>query len=817
MRNAEGKKIGFRGIMRDITERKRTEEALREREEKYRILLETMEEGYFEIDLKGTLTFVNDGMCKINRHSRDELMGLNYGQFMDKENAQKVFGIFSQVYKTGQPAKLVEWEITRIPDGAKIFHESSVYLMRNAEGKKIGFRGIMRDITERKRTEEALRRSEERYRTILEDIHEGYFETDLEGNFTFVNDATCRNLGYSRDELMGMNNRQYTDKENAKKVFEAFTKLYRTGEPVRDLDYEVIRKDGMKAFSELSASLIRNSEGKPIGFRGISRDVTERKRTEEALREREEKYRTLLETMEEGYSEVDLKGNQTSANDALCKMVRTSRDQLIGVNNREFMDPENAEKAFKVYNQVYKTGQPMKLFEFEITRRGDGAKIYLESSVYLMRNAQGKPIGFRSILRDITERKKVEAALQSAHRRLQDIVEFLPDATFVVDKDRKVIAWNRAIEEMTGMNKNDLIGQGDSSYALPFYGKKSPMLIDLIFPENQAAASLFPGLQKKEGKLYLEGAFPSVFSGKGAFLWAVASPLLDSAGNLAGAIQSLRDITDQKSANARLMQSEKMASIGQLAAGVAHEINNPTAFVSSNLGTLGQYITDLISLMRQYRELLTVIQNDGKDGRLSAKMEQILALEKEVDIDYVLDDVYSLVEESQEGTERIKKIVMDLKDFAHPGEDQLKPADINKNLDSTLNVVWNELKHKATVRREYGAIPPIPCIPQQLNQVFLNLLVNAAQAIPEKGEICIRTQSENGYVEIQISDTGEGIPPENLPKIFDPFFTTKDVGKGTGLGLHVAYSIVKRHNGTIDVKSEVGKGTTFTVRLPLGS
>jgi PAS domain S-box-containing protein len=520
--------------------------------------------------------------------------------------------------------------------------------------------------------------------------------------------------------------------------------------------------------------------------------------------------------MEEGYFEVDLKGNFTFVNDSMCRIHGLPKDKLIGLNNRDYMDPETARRVSELFNRMYHTGQPVKLVEWEV-QRGDGSTSFQESSVYLMRNAQGEPIGFRGIGRDVTERKKVERALQSVHRRLQDIVEFLPDATFVVDKDRKVIAWNRAIEEMTGMNKNDIIGQGDSAYALPFYGKKSPMLIDLIFPENQEAANLFPGLQKKEGKLYLEGAFPSVFSGKGAFLWAVASPLLDSAGNLAGAIQSLRDITDQKSANARLMQSEKMASIGQLAAGVAHEINNPTGFVSSNLGTLGQYITDLISLMRQYRELLTVIQNDGKDGSLSAKMEQILALEKEVDIDYVLDDVYSLVEESQEGTERIKKIVMDLKDFAHPGDDQLKPADINKNLDSTLNVVWNELKHKATVRREYGAIPPIPCIPQQLNQVFLNLLVNAAQAIPEKGEICIRTQSENGYVEIQISDTGEGILPENLPKIFDPFFTTKEVGKGTGLGLHVAYSIVKRYNGTIDVKSEVGKGTTFTVRLPLGS
>jgi PAS domain S-box-containing protein len=548
----------------------------------------------------------------------------------------------------------------------------------------------------------------------------------------------------------------------------------------------------------------------------LQKAIAERERAEKALREREERYRTLLETMEEGYFEVDLKGNFTFVNDGMCKITGFPKDKLIGMNNREYMDKEVARKVYEVFNQVYNTGEPIKMFEWEIIIK-DSKRAVHESSVYLIRNAQGERIGFRGIARDVTERKKVEGALQSAHRRLQDIVEFLPDPTFVVDKDRKVIAWNRAIEEMTGINKNDIIGQGDSAYALPFYGKKSPMLIDLIFPENQEAAGLFPGLQKKEGKLYLEGAFPSVFSGKGAFLWAVASPLLDSAGNLAGAIQSLRDITDQKSANARLMQSEKMASIGQLAAGVAHEINNPTAFVSSNLGTLGQYITDLISLIHQHQEFMAAWQADMKHEELSAKMEQILALEKQVKVDYVLDDVSSLIKESQEGTERIKKIVMDLKDFAHPGDDQLKPADINKNLDSTLNVVWNELKYKATVRREYGAIPPIPCIPQQLNQVFLNLLVNAAQAIPEKGEICIRTQSENGYVEIQISDTGEGISPENLPRIFDPFFTTKAVGQGTGLGLHVAYSIVKRHNGTIDVKSEVGKGTNFTVRLPVGS
>ncbi|MCK4485579.1 MAG: GHKL domain-containing protein [Desulfobacterales bacterium] len=186
-----------------------------------------------------------------------------------------------------------------------------------------------------------------------------------------------------------------------------------------------------------------------------------------------------------------------------------------------------------------------------------------------------------------------------------------------------------------------------------------------------------------------------------------------------------------------------------------------------------------------------------------------------MDIDFVLDDIPNLMKESQEGAERIKKIVIDLKDFAHPGDQELKYADINRSLDSTLNIVWNELKYKSTVTKDYGDLPQVRCYPQQLNQVFMNLLVNAAQAIEKQGEINIMTRALDGKVEIAISDTGSGIPEENLSRIFDPFFTTKEVGKGTGLGLNVAYNIIKKHKGAIDVESEVGKGTTFTIRIPV--
>jgi two-component system, NtrC family, sensor kinase len=184
-------------------------------------------------------------------------------------------------------------------------------------------------------------------------------------------------------------------------------------------------------------------------------------------------------------------------------------------------------------------------------------------------------------------------------------------------------------------------------------------------------------------------------------------------------------------------------------------------------------------------------------------------------LSYILTDIPNLINESSQGTARIRDIVVDLKNFAHPGKAEFISADISKNIESTLNVVWNELKYKATVLKDYGELPPVMCNPQQLNQVFMNILVNAAQAITDRGEIAIKTRHLDEHVEITIRDTGCGIPKANISRIFNPFFTTKEVGKGTGLGLNVAYNIVKKHNGTITVESQVGQGTTFIIKIPV--
>lgn len=270
-------------------------------------------------------------------------------------------------------------------------------------------------------------------------------------------------------------------------------------------------------------------------------------------------------------------------------------------------------------------------------------------------------------------------------------------------------------------------------------------------------------------------------------------------------------MANQKLAEAQeqLLQAEKMASIGQLAAGVAHEINNPVGYVASNISALGRYIDDLLPLLDACEQLDASLCSDAPE------LQALRALKEKANLAYLRQDLHDLLAESKEGLDRVKKIVLDLKTFSHVDQAEWQVADLHQGLESTLNIVWNELKYKAEVIKEYGALPEVECIPSQLNQVFMNLMVNAAQAIENHGTITLRTGQTDEQVWVEVSDSGKGIAPEHLNRIFDPFFTTKPVGKGTGLGLSLSYGIVKKHHGRIDVDSTPGKGTTFRVWLPL--
>ena len=268
-----------------------------------------------------------------------------------------------------------------------------------------------------------------------------------------------------------------------------------------------------------------------------------------------------------------------------------------------------------------------------------------------------------------------------------------------------------------------------------------------------------------------------------------------------------------KETQGKLVQSEKMASIGQLAAGIAHEINNPAGFIGSNLQVLEQYWQNYLRFLLIVEDLqLTVMEKDFQKAQQAA--EHLALLKEELRLDFMQDDINNLLHESQEGVDRIKKIVMDLRTFAREGHEASENIKIEEIVESVLGIVFNELKYKADLKKEYGQTAEVSCNAQKLGQVFVNLLVNAAQAIEERGEIMVKTYQKRDEVYVEVADTGKGIPKEKISRIFDPFYTTKPVGEGTGLGLSISYDIVKKHGGDITVDSGEGRGTTFTVMLP---
>ncbi|MBI2059296.1 MAG: histidine kinase [Nitrospirae bacterium] len=263
----------------------------------------------------------------------------------------------------------------------------------------------------------------------------------------------------------------------------------------------------------------------------------------------------------------------------------------------------------------------------------------------------------------------------------------------------------------------------------------------------------------------------------------------------------------------QLIQAEKLVSLGTLTAGIAHEINNPMAFLQNNLAVLARYVRSLITVLRAYR---TLEDRAGRlpQGDLQESLADIRRIRESEKMDRITGDLGDLVRESHEGADRISKIVSDLREFAHVDESEIEPTDINAILDSALGIMANELRHKAEIAKEYGSVSKIPCAPRRLTQVFLNLLLNAAQAISTQGTIRLRTRESNGTVRVEIEDTGAGIAAEHMPHLFEPFFTTKPAGKGMGLGLYLSYRIVERMGGTLEAESQLGVGSTFRVVLP---
>jgi two-component system NtrC family sensor kinase len=408
--------------------------------------------------------------------------------------------------------------------------------------------------------------------------------------------------------------------------------------------------------------------------------------------------------------------------------------------------------------------------------------------------------------------------LNKANARLEYLIANTPAIIYssVPTGDFKMTFVSENVSRVLGYTPEEMLGDPNFWF-------------DHIHPND------IPAIFSSLAQIFSEGqrAYEYRFKAKdGRFLWMHDTLRLirDANGNPLEVVGSLTDITERKlmeealqekgeeqrllikqlhDAQAQLLQSEKMASIGQLAAGVAHEINNPVGFVNSNLGTLRNYVSTLLKVIESYDR---IIEKLPVDADLAASVAQ---LREQADFDFLAEDVIELVKQSMEGLARVKNIVQSLKDFSHVDEAEWQFSDLHHGIESTLVIANNEFRDNAVVIREFGTLPRVKCLASQLNQVFMNLIVNAAHAIKANGIITIKTGCRDDWVWIEIGDNGEGIPKENISRIFDPFFTTKPIGKGTGLGLSLSYNIIAKHGGRIDVESEIGKGTRFTIHLPV--
>jgi PAS domain S-box-containing protein len=656
------------------------------------------------------------------------------------------------------------------------------------------------------RSLQALRESEERYRLLFERNLAGVFRGALfSRRILDCNDAYARILGYdSRQEVL--DRRKLHDFCEPAELEIARARLLEE-KVLTNFETRFCRKDGTPVWLLVNVSLIEGRKGKEPLVEGTLIDITERKQAEQALAQERELLRALMDNLPDSIYFKDRQSRFVRINMSLAKAFGLSDPgQAVGKTDFDFFTIEHAQQAYNDEQEVIVTGKPMMAKEEKETWP-DGRVTWVSTTKMPLRDPDGTIIGTFGVSRDITERKRAEEALRASEERYRELFENASDLVFTIDLEAaRFTSLNKVAEQTIAYSREEAAQMNVRQLVDPRHWQRVELARARLLA-GDSAFTLELGIMAKDGRRVMLEVKPRLIYKEG-------KPV---------EVQGIgRDITGREAAEMELRHAQKLESVGRLASGIAHEINTPIQFVGDNTRFLQDSFAGLQALLSKYQELRDAAASGAVSPELLAEVRRV---EGESDCAYMLEEIPKALTQTLDGVTRVATSVRAMKDFAHPESKEKAATDLNKALLSTLTVARNELKYVADVETDLGELPLVVCNISDLNQVFLNLLVNAAHAIGEvvkgtreKGKIRIRTVAEGKTVLITITDTGCGIPEGIRSKVFDPFFTTKEVGRGTGQGLAIARSVVvERHKGSLTFESEVGKGTTFYVRLPVDS
>ena len=811
-------KDNFTVVFENITEQKRAAVALQESEQRFMDVLYASSDAILLIDGDKFIDCNHTTARMLGYADRTEFLMTHPSQLSPsiQPDGQKSYEKANDMIKTAfeRGFHRFEW-IHRRANGEDFPVEVSLTPIVH-QGKTI-LHCLWRDLTEKKRSEEALRESESQWQSLVREAPARISMLDRSGRIMYTNRPNQD--GWSGHDV-GHLATESLDIIETKKFQESLDKVF---ESMGSITYQSrhVLEDGFEQWCENHLGPIQGKDGVKAAI-WITFDITERKRVEE-------NFRKLSQAVEQSPVSViitNYRGEIEYVNPCFTSTSGYSFEDVYGQNARVL---KSGDHSVEFYRNIWEAVSSGKRWVGEIHNRRKTGELYWESvHISPIVDSTGRVTHFVAIKEDVDARKKIEEELRQSRKRLHEFINAVPNPIYFKNAQGIYEDCNTAFAQSLGLTLSEIIGRSvfdiiPSDRAESFH-KADVKLVDKKL-DNQAFETKLKFSDGKDHDVIIHKAV-----------------LKNSDGTLRGIVGSLIDITDHKrleedlhnneaqliaaleevkmfnlqleQAQGQLVQQEKLAAIGFLAAGVAHEINNPLGFVHGNLSALEEYADAFLKMISFIGPMSEAVNSSNFVKAKEIGLEAQEATEK-LELDYIVGDVKKLIGETEQGLDRIKKIVQGLRSFSRSDGGEMVMANINDLIDGVVNIVWNEIKYKAELVKEYGDVPLVRCNPQQLGQVFMNILVNAAQAIPVKGSITIRTFLKNDEIVSEIVDTGAGISDEIKTKIFDPFFTTKEPGQGTGLGLSISYDIVKKHNGRIDVDSKVGNGTKFSLYLPV--